>query len=79
MIRIKAAKNVEVFADELVSRFAIRGAKRRRTDRHHDATSGPKSSSIYYYSQRNAKLAKPYFFVPGWCLAAKSAVRLAES
>jgi len=54
LVRIKAAKSVEVFADELVSRFAIRGAKRRRTDWHHDATSGPRSSSIYYYSQRNA-------------------------
>jgi hypothetical protein len=27
LIRIKATKSVEVFADELVSRFAIRGAK----------------------------------------------------
>ena len=53
LIRIKAAKSVEVFADELVSRFAIRGAKRRRTDRHHGATSGRRRSSSVTLSSRN--------------------------
>ena len=46
-IRIKAAKSVDVFADVLMSRSAIRGAKRQRAARHHDATGGRRSSSIY--------------------------------
>jgi len=31
LIRIKAAKSVDVFGDELVNRFAIRGAKKTKS------------------------------------------------